>query len=130
MLVSLSCRIKASLDEKGIPFIPHFYVDTSNASAEALAKTIAQVGDEVDAQYIVVAKSNKVGPCMAACCFRRVSCCAWWQYAVPHNDTPQLHAIKCEALHRIAAALMCHLILRRPSLRSSPWALWRQPSPA
>ena len=49
------------LDEKGIPFIPHFFVDTSNASSEVVATTIAKVSDEVDAQYIVVAKSNKVG---------------------------------------------------------------------
>jgi hypothetical protein len=56
----LTCRIKASLDEKGIPFIPHFFVDTSNASSEVIAGTIAKVADEVDAQYIVVAKSNKV----------------------------------------------------------------------
>ena len=57
--------INATLEEKGIPHVPHFFVDTSNAPAETIAKTVAQVADEVDAAFIIAAKSNKVSRAQA-----------------------------------------------------------------
>ncbi len=57
----LTCgRVESKVKAAGAPYVPHLFVDQTDAPADVVAHTIDKVVQEVHAKYIILAKSNKV----------------------------------------------------------------------
>jgi hypothetical protein len=55
------CRVDSLADIPDIEAVPVLFVDSSDAPAPAVASAITKFADEVHADLIIAAKSNKVG---------------------------------------------------------------------
>ena len=58
------CRFVAPLQAAHIAFQPHLFVDDEQAPPESIAAAVDGVAKEVDGTMIIVARSNKVRPCL------------------------------------------------------------------